>query len=129
MLSAVYRSVLVQTCIVGLGCVVLGSIILVVEMFVYKKVPSNYFSVLFYMSLIAPLYYVYFRIRVCCVKYTMLTSILDSFSSCIFYAHQIWLSVVYQSVLCTMNCMFSMLICTFRLHGIYRVLTAGFVTY
>jgi hypothetical protein len=79
MSPAVYRSVPVQTCIVGLGCVVLESIILVVEMFVYKMVPSNYLSVLFYMSLIAPLYYVYFRIRVCCVKYAMHRSILDSF--------------------------------------------------
>jgi hypothetical protein len=125
---AVYRSVLVQTCIMGsgLGCVALGSIILFVEMFVYKKVPSNYFSFLFYTSLIAPLYYVYFRIPVCCVRYAMHRSILDSFSSCIFDARQIWLSVVYQSVLCTMNCM---LIYTFRLHGIYRLLLAGFVTY
>lgn len=48
-------------------------------MFVYKKIPSNYFSVLFYMSLIAPLYYVYFRIRVCCVRYSLHRSILDCF--------------------------------------------------
>jgi hypothetical protein len=46
-------------------------------MFVYKKVLSNYFSVLFYMSLIAPLYYVYFRIGVCCVRYALHWSILN----------------------------------------------------
>jgi hypothetical protein len=97
-------------------------------MFVYKKVPSNYFSVL-YMSLIAPLYCAYFRIRVCCVRYALRRSILDCFSSCIFHARQIWLSVAYQSVLCTMNCMFCKLIYTFRLHCIYRVLLVGFVTY
>ena len=108
---------------------VLGSIILIVEIFVYKKVPSNYFSVLFHMSLIAPLYYVYFRIRVCCVRYASHRSILDCFSSCVFDARQIWLSVTYQSVLLTMNCMFCMLIYTFCLHGIYCVLLAGFVTY
>jgi len=38
---------LVRTCIVALdlGCVVLGSVILVVEMFVCNRLPSNSFSV------------------------------------------------------------------------------------
>jgi len=110
------RSCTVQTCIVGWGlaCVVLGSIILVVDMFVHKKVTSNYFAVLFYVSLIAPMYYVHFRIRVCCARYALHRSILDCFSSCIFDARQIWLSVVYQSVLCTMNWMFCMSVYTVR---------------
>ena len=94
-------------------CVALGSITLVVEMFIYIQLPHNSLSALLYIPSIFPQCFVCFNIRVCCLIFAARIQIMDCFL-CTFRDRLIWFLDFCPFVLHNISCNFCMLIYKFR---------------